>query len=241
MHMKYTIFIFGLFILMFTSCKQQQENQTSMVDPVSIIAKATELAGGIEHWNSKTEMKFGVNKVIYSGMKPYEKNEIHIYESGDRSKKRISFEDEDGALKTYAELSGQYFSFTNEVEDTLKNSAFLAKEMNAAYHYSCVPFSISEIEGQLVYMGVDSVTHTELSELVAINGDSEKWWFYFSQDSGMLLSYIHLANGVKIEHVIKARQDFNGFTLPVYIKRYNLLKGKKKLLEDVYVGNRTFK
>ena len=239
--MKYTFYIFGLLVLMFTSCRHQNEDQGSKVDPISIIAKATELAGGIENWSSKIEVKFGVSKVIYSGDKPYEKNEIHIYEFGDRSKKRISFEEEDGALKTYAELSGQYFSFTNELEDTLKNSAFIAKEMNAAYHYSCVPFSISEIEGQMVYMGVDSMTHTELSELVAINGDSEKWWFYFSKESGLLLSYIHLANGVKIEHVIKARQNFNGFTLPVYIKRYNLLKKQKRLLENVYVGDRTFK
>lgn len=239
--MKYTFYIFGLLVFMFSSCNQQQGNQAPKVDPVSLIAKATELAGGIENWNSKTEVKFGVNKVIYSGDKPYEKNEIHIYEFGDRSKKRISFEDADGAFKTYAELSGQYFSFTNEVEDNLQNSAFLAKEINAAYHLSCVPFSISKLEGQMVYMGVDSITHTELSELVAIDGDSEKWWFYFSKENGMLLSYIHLANGVKIEHVIKARQDFNGFTLPVYIRRYNVLKGKKKLIEDVYIGNRTFK
>lgn len=238
--MNNKLYALGLILCFIYSCKQGQIQEPT-VDSVTVISKATEFAGGIANWQALQEVKFGVNRVLINEDKQLDKNEIHIYEFGERPKKRISYEAEDGSFITQAEILGQYFSFNNEIEDTLANRAIIKSAMKTAFQMSCLPFGISELEGQMKYMGLDSITNEENADVVAISGEQEKWWFYFSQKSGEVLSFTHLENGVRIHNVVKASQTFEGFKLPVYVKRYKVYEGKKELIEDVYFGNRTFK
>jgi len=238
--MNYKLYIIALAFCLIASCKQQK-NEEPIQDSMSIISKATEEAGGLENWTKLNEVKFGLNKISFEEGASTEINEIHVYERGERPKKRISFENESGDFITYAEIMGQYFSFENDTEDTLVNKEMVEIAVLDAYQMTCLPFNIIDLEGQMKYLGSDSTTHSEISEVVAISEDNQKWWFYFSKKSGAILSYKHLRYGVTTQTVIEVRQEFEGFQLPVYVKKYKLDGARKVLLENIYLGTRTFK
>jgi hypothetical protein len=238
--MKFNFYLILLVCLSFTACKNQK-NEKPELDAMTILSKATEKAGSLDKWNTLKEVKFGLNRKIFGENGAVEKNELHVYEFGERPKKRISFEGEEGAFVTYAEIVGQYFMFIDEKENTDFDEDSVSGEIKQSSLLSCVPFSIGKLEGQVKYLGTDSTEHNEITEVVAISDVQEKWWFYFSKMNGDLLSYKYFNKGSINQYFIEAKQVYGGIELPVYIRKFSIEGNDKVLQEHIFLGSRSLK
>ena len=112
--------------------------------------------------------------------------------------------------------------------------------MEEVYLVSGLPFSINTLDGQLRYIGEDSIVHNAPTDVLAISmEDQRRFWFYVDQNSGKILSFKSIINGTTKHFMLEAQQETAGFVLPVYLKVYEESGEQDRLIEEWYIGART--
>ena len=239
--MNSKIYLLVLSSLFFLGCSKKQKDGVIGKDPVEILNKAFMQSGDVAAWSENQAIKFGFSKIVFQaegGQSDF--SQLHQYDFGDRPKKRVSFEDSEGRLITWAEIQGDYFKFVNQVEDTLFNKGEVAAWLDEVYLVSGLPFSINTLDGQLRYIGEDSIVHKQQTDVLAISmEDQRRFWFYIDQNSGKLLSFKAMTNGTTKHYLLEAQQETAGFVLPVYLKVYEQTGEQERLIEEWYIGART--
>lgn len=239
--MKRKIYVLVLASLFLLGCSKKQKDSIMGKDPVEILNKAFMQSGGLTEWSENQAVKFGFSKIVFQADGTQSDfSQLHQYDFGDRPKKRVSFEDATGRLITWAEIQGDYFKFVDQVEDTLFNKQEVADWLEEVYLVSGLPFSINTLDGQLRYIGEDSIVHKAPTDVLAISmEDQRRFWFYVDQNSGKILSFKAMTNGTTKHFMLEAQQETAGFILPVYLKIYDESGEQDRLIEEWYIGART--
>jgi len=176
-----TIILF-CFISFLLSC---QDNAV-VSEAEKIVNASIEAHGGLNHWQSISQMEFRKKTWLYKADNSLEKysDELHTLQTED---------DLSGLIKPYDPTDLSYHikysngkGFKNMVDTTVDGTnAFLSSHFVVNQ-----PFKMLDAGVELSYLGKETLENEKIVDVVkAFYGDKEDvWWFYFDAESHVLAS-----------------------------------------------------
>ncbi len=178
--MKKALYILVLCSAVMLSCSTKEVD----TDAIALLEKSAEAYGGVEKWNSISEIKFQKWTMLLDslGQVESETNQTQVFQLKPKFTANISWMN-DGLLNV-SKWDGEEMSFQLG-DNPVENEDFLAqkkRDMDAAFYAFAQPWKLlDDPEANITYLGERVFNEEYLAYTIRVDygPDSDIWWYYF--------------------------------------------------------------
>lgn len=200
---SFTIFL--LMALITWSCKPTVDN--TKPDPLShiqdaqaasVLTKAMDRAGGLEHWQKKRSLQFRKSTVLYleNGEVESMADQLHKYTYADPSTVEIEWMEGQDKIKLTSDYSSVSRTRNNQPDNSLDPVSGMNSVLSSTYVIS-IPFKLLDPGVELEYLGIDtledhSIVHVLQAEHQPTDNPEEydTWWHYYDHETYRQIGYM---------------------------------------------------